>query len=223
VTEPTRDHALGAIFDLLRTFRAYPKYALERRADIFLAPFLEPVLSSVLERRVELVVPEFPLRNLGETNHSTNVDYLMRVHDASPNAPGDRGGWWLLVELKTDAGSVSEKQARRYLAAKEAKMPALLADVATITEATTETTKYEALRQRLDAFCHKDESGKVTPDEVRILYLGPGARPTCAPFGQRTNGSGPLAIDWLPLERFFDRAAPAYPELWKELKQLLVP
>lgn len=111
---------LGQVFANLSRWRAIPGYQSERRIDALMSPFIGPFLSQYFERRghgkdrVELVTSEFPLpaRLYAADGQSTSspgnaaADFLALRR-------GDRPAW-ILVELKTDLGSRSKEQARRY-------------------------------------------------------------------------------------------------------------
>ncbi len=103
--------SLDQIFRNLRSWARLPKYALERRLDVFLTPLLVSFLSYQLRDEVdtsdmELVVPEFPIKHEEDSHRTVNADYLLYL----PRARHP----WLLVELKTDSSSVKARQYEIY-------------------------------------------------------------------------------------------------------------
>ena len=58
------DPTIGDLFDMLDTWRHFPKYQLERRADLYFALFLPDILESHYGVKFNReVIPEFPLRH----------------------------------------------------------------------------------------------------------------------------------------------------------------
>ncbi|MCM2335056.1 MAG: hypothetical protein NDI82_14070 [Anaeromyxobacteraceae bacterium] len=107
------EEGVARILDNLRRWSALPKYSVERRLDLFLAPFIPMYLGDKLgcPDEVELVVPEFPIRH-GANFQTVNADYLLFRRDVPT---------WFLVELKTDATSVEDAQAEIYARAAESR------------------------------------------------------------------------------------------------------
>ena len=71
------------LFDLLYDWRNLPAYQLERRADIFFAIHLEKILEVAEKIKIDLTIPEFPIR-IGQIsnknsalNKSHKMDYLV--------------------------------------------------------------------------------------------------------------------------------------------------
>lgn len=104
---PSSDNPFAPLFARLEAFRCYPNYQLERRADAFLAYFLIPILraSSDAFSGIDLsdleVIPECPLDRSG----NASGDYLIMF---------PRAGRAILLEFKTDIGSLDPKQIKRY-------------------------------------------------------------------------------------------------------------
>ena len=104
---PGSDNAFAPLFARLEAFQSYPNYQLERRADAFLAYFLIPILraSSDAFSGIDLsdleVIPEFPL----DQNGNAKADYLIMF---------PRAGRAILLEFKTDIGSLDRNQIERY-------------------------------------------------------------------------------------------------------------
>ncbi len=106
--------AVDEVVQLLRTWQPLPKYSVERRIDAWLAPFLAPYLQAARGGEVRLVASEFPIRKKNQGAHAltVNADFLLH-RSPDPAQEGDRESW-ILVELKTDGGSVRPKQFAEY-------------------------------------------------------------------------------------------------------------
>jgi len=150
MTEPF----LRALFHRLAIHKCYPKFQYERRIDAFLSFFIADLLGV----RADLFIPEFPVRAHDERRLCTNVDYL--IWDESRAEV-------LLVELKTDKGSVDADQLAQYHYALQVPWEQLLADVRWLREGSPHASKYDLLLGDL---------GKVSPNHVRKgIYLAPSA------------------------------------------------
>lgn len=105
--------AVDEVIALLRAWQPLPKYSVERRIDAWLAPFLAPYFASVRGGEVTLVAAEFPIRkkNQGKRALTVNADFLL--HRRPPPGSGERETW-IIVELKTDGGSVRPAQFAEY-------------------------------------------------------------------------------------------------------------
>jgi hypothetical protein len=99
------------IFDLLDEWRHLPDYQLERRADIFFAPYLPRFLSDRfgLDIRPKLI-PEFPVR-LGTIDPKSASNQSCKIDYVAIDAPARNV---IFVELKTDCASYRAKQ-HRYM------------------------------------------------------------------------------------------------------------
>lgn len=128
---------LDALFDAMDRWRHFPAYQLERRADIFFAPYLAEVIESYTGIAVEDVIPEFPLRlgTLDDTasNQSVKVDYLVVAKDRSVA---------FLVELKTDMASRRDSQDERMQRACEIGFGPVLQGLVAIILRSAEIQKY---------------------------------------------------------------------------------
>ena len=93
---------LTAIIDLLKKNKYFPNYHAERRIDIFINFFMKNILTEYLEKEIEFICPEFPLKK-ENGNLSTKLDYLYKTNDEV-----------IFVELKTDAKSFDFKQMEYY-------------------------------------------------------------------------------------------------------------
>jgi hypothetical protein len=133
---------IDKLFDALDEFRHLPAYQLERRADIFFALFLK----GVLEKKtgfslMDKIVPEFPLKVMG-TNHSTKVDYLMVSEELKEV---------FLIELKTDASSLRDKQTMELVNSAKRRFYELARDVLDIAANSKEWRKYYQLLLLLES------------------------------------------------------------------------
>jgi hypothetical protein len=183
----------------LDEWRQYPKYALERRLDIFLTPFLAPYLSQRMEAPVELVAPEFPLKR-PDNAQSTNVDYLLHRR-------GERDPRWVFLELKTDEHSLSPEQLAIYLEASRRRFSEVVDEVERgIAPRSKHRAKYERLLERVRA-------GGVERlgDGIEIAYLSP-KRPT-------SDLAAP--VRWFPFKDFATWKPTTHVELWEHLRPVI--
>jgi hypothetical protein len=162
------DPTIGDLFDMLDTWRHFPKYQLERRADLYFALFLPDILESHYGVKFNReVIPEFPLRhatlgtNQGRTgqNQSVNVDY------ATFTLEGQRV---VFVELKTDANSRRTRQDVYLEKATGLEFRTLVDGIPLIREASTQPKKYDVLLDRLSGLgvneiAHKPEVVYIQP------------------------------------------------------------
>lgn len=152
---------LQEVLDVMVRDKELPKYRFEPLAAIFLAPFLPQILEEQLGGKVRHIVPEFPLKKSPPSNQSTNVDFLL-LREAGEES------YWILFELKTDAGSFRCYQMATYSIAREQGMRALRSGLEEIHAVTRYRAKYATLIRRMDevpefAWC----------DQVEIVLLGP--------------------------------------------------
>ncbi len=65
------------LFNLLDDWRTLPAYQLERRADIFFAIYLDKILEKHKGVKINLIIPEFPVRlgSLPDHNPLDNRSY----------------------------------------------------------------------------------------------------------------------------------------------------
>ncbi len=138
---------IGGLFDRMDTWRHFPNYQLERRADVYFSLYLVEVLEARLGFPLQPgLVPEFPVRietiyPNRLTNASYKVDYLALSVDHTKA---------VLVELKTDQGSRGSKQDEYLLAAQKAGLRRLLEGLLDIFRATTAKCKYFYLLEHLE-------------------------------------------------------------------------
>lgn len=180
-------------------WRQYPKYALERRLDIFLTPFLAPYLSERMEAPVELVAPEFPLKRPGNAQ-STNIDYLLYCRS-------ERDPRWVFLELKTDARSISKEQLSTYL--RLAGRP-FLEIVDNVEKGIAPHSKHAEKYERLLKHVRKGRTDRLT-DRIEIAYLSP-KRPA-------QDDSAP--VRWFLFEDFASWKPAVHVELWEHLRPVI--
>lgn len=175
------DASMEHVFKNLTTWAGFPKYALERRLDIFLTPYLVDFLSREPEPSgdLSLVAPEFPIlseiievvgapgqkprKTLEDIEARTvNVDYLL--YRGGPNPA------WLLAELKTEDRSFKTLQLERYDAARRAGMPALLEHIRAPIMGKPGTSYHGKYFRLLKAI----EDVQADPRaKIEIIYLAP--------------------------------------------------
>jgi hypothetical protein len=130
------------------TWRHFPNYQLERRADIFFSLYLPEVLEAKLgfAIRAELA-PEFPVR-IGTicpnipSDKSYKIDYV---------ALSDNADKVVLLELKTERLSRRPKQDEYLLAAQKVGLFSLLKGLLDIFRATNAKRKYFCLLLHLES------------------------------------------------------------------------
>lgn len=131
----------------LDKWRQLPAYQLERRADIFFALYLDRILEPSFQgHRFDLVIPEFPVRlgSISATipengNRSMKVDYA--CFDTQKKV-------CVLVELKTDNGSMRDAQFEFMREAQRKGLLTLLYGISVLRNASKSKTKYDALLQQ---------------------------------------------------------------------------
>ncbi len=135
------------LFDRMDTWRHFPNYQLERRADIFFSLYLSEVLEAKLgfPIRAELT-PEFPIR-IGTIypeipiDKSYKIDYLALSEDAETA---------VLVELKTEGLSRRAGQDKYLTASQKVGLACLLRGLLDIFRASTSKRKYYSLLLHLE-------------------------------------------------------------------------
>lgn len=145
-----------------------PKVQVERIVGPILGLFLPAAIAPCLaplgaSDGYEVVAPEFPLRVV-DGNQSTNVDWLL-VHRELQLV--------VLMELKTDRGSMRPEQGATYDAIRERVAHAgagfLFDDLQTIRDASARTSKYDALIRQVGQF----ESALRSARRAVTLWLVP--------------------------------------------------
>ena len=138
---------IADIFERLDKWRNLPKYALERRADIFFGVYLKTALETKYNIGInEVIFPEFPahiatLYPDTKTNQSFNIDFLAFSEDNKIA---------FLIELKTDIASRRGKQDDYLRAAKNIGFVKLIQGLIKIFQATDKKRKYFHLFKMLE-------------------------------------------------------------------------
>lgn len=138
---------VAELFKKMDKWRHLPKYALERRADIFFGVYLKTALEAKYNTKIkEEIIPEFPLRKAIvypdiQNNQSFNIDYLALSEDNKTA---------FLVELKTDIGSRREKQDDYLRAVADVGLAALIQGLIEIFRTTNKKRKYFHLFKMLE-------------------------------------------------------------------------
>lgn len=138
---------INELFDRMDTWRHFPNYQLERRADIFFALYLPEVLEVKLgfPIRPELA-PEFPVR-IGTIYPDIPIDKSYKIDYVALSAKGDKT---IFVELKTEVLSRRPEQDKYLLAAQEVSLCNLLKGLLEIFRATNSKQKYFCLLEHLE-------------------------------------------------------------------------
>lgn len=147
----TSEERIEQLFSLLTTWRGFPNYQLERRADIFFAIYLKDIHRHCYpNNEFDLIIPEFPLRygsvraddqGIG-SNRSAKVDY----------ACVDRTNeFCVLLELKTEERSLRRGQMKNMEDAAKAGYGALRSGIRELFDHTKEKQKYTTLLDYLDS------------------------------------------------------------------------
>lgn len=165
--------SLADLFDRLGFWARFPKYALERRLDIFLTPFLADFVADVrrMDRSdLQLVLPEFPIKHRTEDNRTVNADYLLYQHAINR---------WLLLELKTDSASVDPKQLARYEELRDSRrtMQEHLTTLKAVRRraAKVHRIKYARLLRAVEGVRSLDPARRPLDGTFDFLYLAPTA------------------------------------------------
>jgi len=138
---------IEGIFERMDKWRNLPKYALERRADIFFGVYLKTVLEAKYDIKIkEEIIPEFPVRKATiypnvQTNQSFNIDFLAFSEDNQIA---------FLIELKTDIGSRREKQDDYLRAVTKIGISKVIQGLVDIFRATNRKRKYFHLLKMLE-------------------------------------------------------------------------
>ena len=142
------------IFDSLSSNKKFPNYQAERRIDIFINHFIERIMSKYLSSETAFICPEFPLKKI-DNKRSTKLDYLCKTESEI-----------IFVELKTDAISFKESQAKIYL---EINWQNCLKDLQIIIDSQRiepYKKKYALLKDKIQVV-----SNYLSP--IRVIYLSP--------------------------------------------------
>ena len=163
------------LFYLLDDWRTLPAYQLERRADIFFALYLDKILEKHRGVKMDLIIPEFPVR-LGslpdhdtQDNRSYKIDYLIYAAEQQKV---------FLLELKTEERSLRPAQDKYLEQASEIKVSGLLEGLRAIYKATFQKVKYNNLLKKLETIGWIERTDRDfiihAPDIApEVLYIQP--------------------------------------------------
>ena len=130
---------LDTLFDRMDTWRHFPNYQLERRADLFFSLYLPQVLQRKFGKPfLDDLIPEFPVR-VGTIDPDQATDKSVKIDYVAVSTDGKMAA---LVELKTDPKSLREKQYKDLVAARNKGLTALLEGLVKIYQATDAKRKY---------------------------------------------------------------------------------
>lgn len=129
------DYSIASLFSRLDTWRHFPAYQLERRADIFFGLYLTDALNHHLRsRRIAInprIIPEFPLGQT-KTKRSDKADYFALSTDRMHA---------FLIELKTDLRSRRDTQDKYLEQASTRGMAELLCEVKSMAKTRNRPTR----------------------------------------------------------------------------------
>jgi hypothetical protein len=153
------------LFDRMDSWRHFPNYQLERRADLFFSLYLQQVLCRKTGLEISShFVPEFPVR-IGTIYPEIPIDKSYKIDYVAVSENGEKA---FLVELKTEGESRRESQDKYLIASQEAGMTALLDGTVRIFRATQAKRKYYCLLVQLQLM------GLLRiPEELRVLMQQP--------------------------------------------------
>lgn len=138
---------IDTLFDRMDSWRHFPNYQLEGRADIYFALYLPEVLEARLGVPLSpRLIPEFPVR-IGMIDPDTPTNRAYTIDYVALTVARDKA---ILVELNTDGRSRSVKQDRYLLAAQNVGFHQLLEGLLDIFRATTAKRQYFYLLQHLE-------------------------------------------------------------------------
>lgn len=147
------NNVLSKIFKLITENKMFPAYQAERRIDIFINIFLERILTEYLKEKTTYLCPEFPLKS-ENNNRSTRLDYLCKTATQP-----------VFVELKTDADSLRDNQALKYL---DCTWKKCLEDIAAIKAGSNYKDAYNLLMDKLNKNKFNDDN-----PIIRTIFITP--------------------------------------------------
>lgn len=130
------------IFNLLDDWRNLPNYQLERRSDIFFAIHLPMIIEKILATKIDLIIPEFPIRKDTKNNLSFKVDYLVY---------SEKEKKVFLIELKTNQESRNSEQDSNLEKASKLTVKDLVFGLENIYSTTKSKVKYEYLFDKIES------------------------------------------------------------------------
>jgi hypothetical protein len=146
-----------ALLRQLKQNKPFPRYAAERRIDIFINIFLEAILSHG-GNKVVFVAPEFPLWDDRRGKGFFQLDYLCAFE--STNQP-------VFVELKTDASYFQPDRAKDYVR-KARSWKSCIEELKTITSGERHTS-HEDKYLHLVKSLHQTGLIDLSSDALQIL------------------------------------------------------
>ncbi len=159
------------VFENLQKWRNLPKYRLEERIDIFLSVYLKEILMANIkelqDKKHEIIeiIPQFPIKK-EINNQSDNTDYAVFVKDTE-----DEKIELYLIELKTDKGSINDKQIQYYQKAQEKETIKILQEIVQdIKPNSNKKSKYDNMINLLE---EKGISVEKLKGKPKIIYIIP--------------------------------------------------
>lgn len=177
-----------------------PKMQFERPFSPFIQPFLTDIVNTVILGEATYVAPEFPLKN-DESYQTTNADHLLHVLGR------DGTSSWVLVEIKTDSGSVDLPQLGRYLAARQKGFDALLQDVLAVRDHSMAKAGYTELLGRIDKL-------RSSTEALEIVYLSPQTLMSASPYD---------VVHFVRYRDLIGLRVRDHAEIWAVLEKLVFP
>ena len=116
---------IDAIFSQLDRDRHLAGYRLEERASPYFKMFLPEVMEQCGMAIQEPIIPEFPYAKEKANNRSPKVDFFALSKD---------GKCAFLIEIKTDMGSVSDKQDKELECAAGRRIGSFLCDIRSMSQ-----------------------------------------------------------------------------------------
>lgn len=173
--------ALQKMLGNLDRWRHFPKYQLERRADLFFSLFLREIVQhSGFTGQKQLhraLLPEFPYKNVEERHTTVNFDYVLFSEELDTA---------YIVELKTDPESSGDVN-NPYLAELEdgdITFTDIISGLVRVARKSPHKLKYQRLLEELQEIgvVEKDENGGWRcirqMGKPVIVYLAPGIKKT---------------------------------------------
>lgn len=156
---------IAPLFDRMDSWRHFPNYQLERRADIFFSLYLSEVLEAKLGFPVQSeLAPEFPVR-IGTIYPDIPIDKSYKIDYVALSAAADKA---IFVELKTESLSRRPEQDKYLLAAQSTGLAGLLQGLLDIFRATNAKRKYFCL------LVHLEHMGLLRiPPQMKEMMLQP--------------------------------------------------
>ena len=157
---------VAELFGRMDTWRHFPNYQLERRADLFFSLYLPEVLEARLGFPIRpVLIPEFPVR-IGTICPGVQTDKSYKIDYVALSVTGDKV---VFVELKTEGRSRRPEQDRYLRDARRVGLSCLLQGVLDIFRATNSKRKYFCLLEHLEGM----DLLRI-PSQMREIMVRPG-------------------------------------------------